>query len=151
MNNTIAVAIGGVVVGALLVIGYNTYVAPQTGPCTGGQAHCKIVRVITVNGQTQIQPISDETVNAAGVIFWEIETAGYSFPAKGIDFYPATTTKPPANAAPVGEFHNCGPSPANNRVYTCNDKHSAMGTFGYTVTLTGSAAVPPLDPYVVNH
>jgi hypothetical protein len=156
MNKSLGVTIAAAIVGAALALILKHVLFPTpplTGPCSSGQDHCKVVRVITVAGQPQIQAISDERFTAAGVMFWEIETAGYTFPAKGIDFYPATTTKLPATAAPAGEFFNCNPMPGNT-VYKCNDKYTPggpPGPFGYTVTLDGSPAVAPLDPYILNN
>jgi hypothetical protein len=158
MNKSIGVAIVAAVIGGALALVLKPLLFPPekphlTGPCTSGQEHCKIVRVIMVAGKPQIQQISDESVNAPAVIFWEIETAGYTFPANGINFYPASTTKDPNTAAPAGEFFNCGLLGTSTTVYKCNNKHTAAGTgpFGYTVTLSGTPPVPSLDPYIINN
>jgi len=160
MNKSIGVAIAAAVIGGAFALILKPVLFPPppppllTGPCTSGNPHCKIVRVIMVAGKPQIQPIADESVNAPAVIFWEIETAGYTFPANGINFYPASTTKDPGTAAPAGEFFNCGPLGTSTTVYKCNNKHTPggpPGPFGYTVTLSGSPAVPSLDPYILNN
>jgi hypothetical protein len=150
MRNNVLSAIGGLIVGALLVFLYFTGLAPLTGgrpgPCPGNP-HCIAISV----SAGVIAQIPDHQVHDAGaVIYWYIATAGYSFPDKGIDFYP-TPPKPAPNQAPPGEFKNCGPMPQDNTTYKCIDAYHTMGKFGYTVTLNGSPAVTPLDPYVINN
>jgi len=152
MNRNVVVGIVGAIIGAVAVIVYQIFFPlpfplPHTGPCSGGNPHCIVVSVITVDGMPQIQGIADERVHDRGaVIFWEIGTAGYTFPNNGIEF-PANK---PNHPAPNGEF-NC--MRMSSTTFKCIDNYNTMGPMGYVVTVqgSGSSATPaPLDPFVVN-
>ncbi len=88
------------------------------------------------------------TVRERGPIFWELGSAGYTFPEKGINF--VDPGKP--NAAPEGEFTECAPMPGYNGPNTkfrCTFKGS-RGKFPYKVSVDGPGVPKPLDPYIVN-
>ena len=122
---------------------------PVAGLCANPSDRCIEVLVVTVAGQPQIAPVGTVSLPGQGAIFWTIGTPGYTFPANGIDFANPggnPSTKP---VAPSGEF-SCGPMPGN-AVFKCIDRHGSMGTFGYKVTLSGSPAVQPLDPWIINN
>lgn len=157
------VAAGAAVVGALVVIIYfiltaQTPAKPTTGPCSGGNPHCIIVSVINVGGMPKIQWIADENFKGNGApIFWDLQNltgnanVSYTFPAHGIDFYPATTTKtdPPA---PPGEFTNCGTTGSGGTSFKCDDKNQSAGKWPYTVTVQGSDSTTlTQDPYIINN
>jgi hypothetical protein len=151
MNKTVVIAVGAAIVGALAVIAYNALVTAlpppgvRAGPCAGSNPHCIDVNVITVGGQAQIALIPDHKVNNNGVdIDWAIATQGYTFPANGITF-----VNKPGMPLPAANEFSC--SLFNSTTFRCKDTHHTMGTFGYTVTLSGSPAAPPLDPYILNH
>jgi hypothetical protein len=70
-------------------------------------------------------------------ITWQIISAGYTFPSNGIVI-----------AGGEGEF-DCHVE-ANGRRFMCHDNHRKPGKYKYTVNLSGSPAVPPLDPWIDN-
>jgi hypothetical protein len=63
---------------------------------------------------------------------------GYTFPSNGIVFPNGGT-----------EFVDCRVE-ANGRRFMCHNKHTKPGRYKYTINITGSPAVPPLDPFVDN-
>ena len=134
-------------VGALVVLAYFKFVAPPAGssnPCPGGERHCIPVYVITVGGKPKIADIPDHEVRDQGAaIFWKIGTPGYTFPVNGIAF------DKPSNPPSTPTEFNCNVQ--GNDTFKCIDKKNNLGTFGYTVKLQGSPAVPPLDPYIINN
>jgi hypothetical protein len=71
-------------------------------------------------------------------ITWQMISAGYTFPSNGIVF-----------ASGASQFSECHVE-ANGRRFTCKDRNTEAGKFKYTVNISGSPAVPPLDPWVVN-
>jgi hypothetical protein len=147
MSRNVLVAVGGAIVGALIVFFYIKFIPPipipTPGPCAGSNPHCLVVSVITVNGQPQIAQIPDHPVHDQGAaIFWEIGSQGYSFPETGIAFNKQSAP------TPTGEFA-C--APVNTRTFKCIDAYHTKGTFGYTITLEGSPQAPPLDPFIVNN
>lgn len=162
MSKNLWIAVGGALVGALIVFLYNIGIAPTpptlaSGRC-GGNPHCITVSIISVNGKPQIGTVADEKVKAnenAVPIFWEIQNLtgnglSYTFPANGIDFYPATTTKT-ATPAPAGEF-NC--TPQSSTRFKCDNRNKNMGSWPYTVTVQGpdpASTPPPLDPFIINN
>jgi hypothetical protein len=142
-NKSGLVAIGGAIVGALLVVLYFMVIQPAPLACNSA-ANCIPVYVINVNGKRQIQSIPDFERHGQGAIFWQIQTAGFTFPSDGIKF-----DKTPL--PPEGEFTECAVMPGfDGKKFKCNAK-GTRGTYGYTVKVTGSVAVPPLDPFVVNN
>ena len=70
-------------------------------------------------------------------ITWQLISAGYTFPSNGIVF-----------ASGAGQFE-CHVE-ANGRRFMCHNKHTKPGKYKYTINITGSPAVPPLDPFVDN-
>jgi hypothetical protein len=70
-------------------------------------------------------------------ITWQMISPGYAFPSNGIVF------------ASGGTQFDCHVE-ANGRRFACRDRNTAPGKFKYTVNVTGSPAVPPLDPFVSN-
>lgn len=71
-------------------------------------------------------------------ITWELTNSNYTFSSNGIVI---------ANGG--DEFSGCGPE-ANGRKFSCKDLHTKPGFYKYTVNVTGSPPVPPLDPFVDN-
>ena len=71
-------------------------------------------------------------------ITWQLISAGYTFPSNGIVF-----------AGGASEFIDCHVE-ANGRRFSCKDKNTERGHFKYTVNVSGSPAVPPLDPFIAN-
>jgi len=152
VKKTVIVAVMAAIVVASIVIIYDAVVRnePASAGCQASQPNCIDVKVIPVGGTPVIQPIPVLKVSAAAVITWKIVTDGYTFAGGGIDFY--TITKQGHVATPAGEFHHCQVI-ANGRAFQCEDahQHSEPTGYGYTVTLQGSPAVAPLDPFVVNN
>lgn len=70
-------------------------------------------------------------------ITWQMMTPGYTFPSNGIVIVNGGT-----------EF-DCRVE-ANGRRFMCHDKHTRSGKYKYTVNVSGSPAVPPLDPFIEN-
>ena len=70
-------------------------------------------------------------------ITWQMMSPGYTFPSNGIVF------------ASGGNQFECRVE-ANGRRFACRDRNTTPGKFKYTVNVTGSPAVPPLDPFVTN-
>jgi hypothetical protein len=120
-----------------------------------GQPHCIIINVSIAGSSANIQDPGTYTVEAnqhSPVLFWEIQTAGYSFPNDGIDFYPMPPK--PANQAPPSAFKVCHPIGQGNTQFQCTDDNSNKGTFAYKITLQNSSSVPqvqPIDPLIVNN
>lgn len=149
MNKSGVGAIGGAIVGALLVGIYFAVIKPPPIPlpACGPAANCIPVWVTDVAGEKWIHTIGEFRRKGAGAIMWEIQDASYTFPSNGIEF---PTTKP-THPAPPGEFPDCAPvNGSNGKRFKCNAKGN-KGTYGYTVTVTGPDTVPPLDPFVVNN
>jgi hypothetical protein len=70
-------------------------------------------------------------------ITWQMISPGYTFPSNGIVF------------ASGGTQFDCHVE-ANGRRFACRDRNTTAGKFKYTVNVTGSPAVRPLDPFVEN-
>lgn len=70
-------------------------------------------------------------------ITWQLISPGYTFPSNGIVI---------ANG---GAEFNCRVE-ANGRRFACENRHTTTGKYKYTVNLTGSPPVPPLDPWIDN-
>jgi hypothetical protein len=70
-------------------------------------------------------------------ITWQMMSSGYTFPSNGIVF---------ANAETEFDCH----VEANGRRFTCRDRHTKAGKYKYTVNITGSPSVAPLDPWIFN-
>ncbi|SRR6266567_650125 len=71
-------------------------------------------------------------------ITWELVSPGYTFPSNGIVIQDAG-----------GEFVDCHVE-ANGRKFACHNRHTKPGKYKYTINITGSPAVPPLDPWIDN-
>lgn len=71
-------------------------------------------------------------------ITWQMISAGYTFPSNGIVF-----------ASGASQFVDCRVE-ANGRKFSCKDRNTERGKFKYTVNVSGSPAVPPLDPFIAN-
>jgi len=159
MNKSVVAGIVSVVVGVALAYGAGELVvahAQQPGgpgcpPGLGDKDRCIEVTVTMTGGQPTIQAIPDQTMSAPGAIWWHVKNSpGYSFPNDGIDF-----ANPGAKAAaPANTFTQCGPQPPGNQRFKCVNNHPVADPthpYGYKVTLSGSPAVAPLDPFVVNN
>jgi len=77
----------------------------------------------------QVPPLNKPVIN------WGIVTAGYSFSSNGIAF-------------PDGSPFRC--HSAGNTKFVCNDDHTVVAKYKYTITLTGFPFVFPKDPWVDN-
>jgi hypothetical protein len=151
MRNRILLGLSAAIVAALLYF----FLRPSTGPCdTPNHPLCIHVTVALTGpgGTPEIQPIEDRKVEAAAKIFWKIDTAGYTFTDRGIDFVnPGTQkTEPPA---PADEFVDCRVEPASNgTLYSCRGTYRTKNKkFPYKVTVKApTAGVVWLDPYIVN-
>lgn len=74
------------------------------------------------------------------VITWRLPRDGaYTFPKDGIAIQNAGD-----------EFANCHPQ-ANGYAFSCVNVHAKAGTYKYAIKVTGTPAVPPLDPTIVNY
>src|SRR6266404_3458605 len=65
-------------------------------------------------------------------ITWQMMNPGYTFASNGIVI---------ANGGAEFDCH----VEANGRRFTCHDKNTRSGKYKYTVNVSGSPAVPPLD------
>jgi hypothetical protein len=147
MNKTVVIAVGAAITVVVAVLIYTvqgpSFAQPgPPGPCAGGNPHCIVVTVTgqAINGIPNHQVHENHSVD----IDWVIETQGYTFPANGIAF----VDKPGVPLPDPNEF-SC--SLFNSTTFRCKDKRHTPGTYGYTVTLSGSPAVQPLDPQVINN
>ena len=70
-------------------------------------------------------------------ITWQMMNPGYTFPSNGIVI---------ANGGAEFDCH----VEANGRRFTCHDNHTRSGKYKYTINVSGSPAVPPLDPWIDN-
>jgi hypothetical protein len=166
MNRNVVFGIAGIVLGAI-----GAYVALQLRPappppppspaplvraCPLGfpaADRCAYVDVVTVDGALKIAEIPDIQMSAQGTIWWFITTAGYTFPANGIDFAnPGPAPKVPAPSSVI-DPNDCKPMPPNDSRFKCVNKHPTGGgvKYAYKVTLTGTPPVNPSDPFVVNN
>jgi hypothetical protein len=71
-------------------------------------------------------------------ITWQMISSGYTFPSNGIVF-----------ASGASQFVDCHVE-ANGRRFACKDRNTESGKFKYTINVSGSPAVPPLDPFIAN-
>ena len=112
----------------------------KTFRCTG--ANCDVQVAVSCSlGLFCTASVDIDTVDVprgnSPNITWQIISAGYTFPSNGIVI------------AGGGSEFDCHIE-ANGRRFTCRDHHTKAGKYKYTVNLTGSLAVPPLDPFVEN-
>lgn len=110
--------------------------------CNSPEQCVVIVRVINCPSHCAIS-VRYDTVEARGFdVVWKMENdsgQSYAFDSnKGIEFK--------TNAGK--QVFNCHVEANGNR-YKCNN-HKDPGQYEYGVTLVGTPAVPPLDPWVVN-
>jgi hypothetical protein len=116
------------------------------GVCTQPNEHCIAVKIGNdVSGALKISvDVSELRVTGTNhVIFWRIDNTAaqkYRFPANGIAFKSATGKQ---------EFQ-CGTLGDSGLVFQCTDPNQTKGRFEYAVTVSGSPAVPVLDPWVIN-
>ena len=150
MKNPVLIA-GALVVA--LIAGYGIsllMVRPLTGPCNGPNEHCIHVKISDNVIKVDALSLAVDRPNVPPhKIYWLIDSAstpGYAFAAGAISSF---TPVPPTTSLPANEFSNCGPSPQGD-TFSCKDANSQPGTYKYTVTVTGSPAVPALDPWIVN-
>jgi hypothetical protein len=142
----VLVGIGGLIVGALIVI---LAVPPklfvsQALPACFGQRNCIEVSVIKVGDSLKIQDIGNfELRKGETEITWRIATPGYTFPANAITF----VDKPDFPLPAQNEF-KC--ESGGGKTYKCEGRHVKPGTYGYKISLDGTPAVPPLDPFIIN-
>jgi hypothetical protein len=112
----------------------------KTFRCTG--ANCDVQVAVSCSlGSFCTASVDIDTVDVprgnSPNITWQIISAGYTFPSNGIVI-----------AGGEGEF-DCHVE-ANGRRFMCHDNHRKPGKYKYTVNLSGSPAVPPLDPWIDN-
>jgi len=143
MNKNGLVAIVGAIVGALLVVIYHIVIPPFPRlPVNCSPANC--IPVWVIGNKIQTNGVFER--QGHGVIFWQIQTAGYSFPQNGIEF----PTNKPTHHAPAGEFTDCNPMPRDNTRFQCNAR-GTMGTYGYWVRVSGFSGLLELDPFIINN
>lgn len=112
----------------------------RTLRCTGQT--CDLQVAVACSSGVCVASIDKGTVqvpqgNSPNII-WQLQNPAYTFPSNGIVIANGGT-----------EFDNCHVE-ANGRRFKCHDKHTKAGRYKYTVNITGSPAVPPLDPFVDN-
>ena len=112
----------------------------KTLRCTG--QNCDVQVAVSCSlGFFCITSVDNETVQVSRGnspnITWQIISPGYTFPSNGIVI------------AGGGSEFDCHVE-ANGRRFTCHNNHTQPGKYKYTVTVTGSPAVPPLDPWIFN-
>jgi hypothetical protein len=100
-------------------------------------------RCITVSVSSGQINAGDLLISSANhIIWWELVTTGYSFPADGITI-----------ASPLPNEFTCRVA-LQGRIYFCINRNTTTGTglkkYKYSVKVTGSPAVPPLDPWILN-
>jgi hypothetical protein len=125
---------------AVLACGSQPFSDGRTLRCTGQS--CDVQVAVACSSGVCTASIDNDTVqvphgNSPNII-WQLQSPGYTFPSNGIVIANAGT-----------EFDNCQIE-ANGRRFKCHDKHTRAGRYKYTVNITGSPAVPPLDPFVDN-
>lgn len=109
--------------------------------CTGQNCDVQVFVTCSSGGSCAISVDIDTLQVPRGNspnITWQSMNAGYTFPGNGIVF-----------SSGGAEFENCHVE-ANGRRYMCHDKHMTSGMHKYTINLTGSPAVQPLDPFIQN-
>ena len=109
--------------------------------CTG--QNCDVqVAVVCSMGLFCKAAIDSDTVTVprgnSPKITWQLISAGYTFPDNGIVF-----------ASGGSQFFECHVE-ANGRRFSCRDRNTDPGKFKYTVNITGSPSVAPLDPWIEN-
>lgn len=120
--------------------------AAQT-PCSASKQHCILVTVEKeASGDLKLYVDAPELrVKGAGhVIFWRLENAAeqnYKFASNGIAF---------KTQDGKDQFTNCGPVGSNGATFKCTDKNTIQDKFEYAITVSGSPAVPVLDPWIIN-
>lgn len=121
------------------------------------------VKTIAVKVEMGAIKVAEDPAPASmrqNVIKWALDQAtidaGYRFPKGGIA-KEVKATKPPSSCLLVGDFayafHNCGPE-QQGKEFHChrvNSVFEADACYKYTVTLTGSPAIKPLDPWIQNN
>ncbi len=122
----------------------------------------RAIKTIGVKVEAGVIKVPDDPALAAvtqNVIKWALDQAaidaGYRFPAGGIA-KEVRAARPPASCVVIGDFdhafHNCSPK-QQGKEFHCNRVNKvfeADACYKYTVTLTGSPAVQPLDPWIKN-
>ena len=123
----------------------------------------RLVRTIGVKIEMGVIKVAEDPAPAnitQNVIKWELDqatfNAGYRFPEGGIA-KEVKAAKPPASCVLIGDFayafHNCGPK-QQGKEFHCNRVNRVFepgACYKYTVTLTGSPAIQPLDPWIQNN
>jgi hypothetical protein len=113
----------------------------KTLRCTG--ANCDVQVAVSCSlGFFCRASVDSETVQVSRGnspnITWQMISAGYTFPSNGIVF-----------ASGASQFIDCHVE-ANGRRFSCKDRNTEPGKFKYTVNISGSPTVPPLDPFIAN-
>ena len=113
----------------------------RTLTCAGQSCDVQVAVACSLGVFCTVSVDSDTVQVARGNspnITWQLISAGYTFGSNGIVF-------------PEGgsEFVECHVE-ANGRRFKCHDKHAKPGRYKYTVNVTGSPGVPPLDPWIEN-
>ena len=112
----------------------------KTLRCTGQNCDVKVAVSCSL-GLFCIASVDSHTVQVSRGnspnITWEMISSGYTFPSNGIVF---------ASGDTQFECH----VEANGRRFSCRDRNTVVGKFKYTVNVSGSPGVPPLDPWVSN-
>lgn len=139
-----AKAVGPVIVFCALLLGCATSpFGPEkrTLRCTGQNCDVRVAVSCSL-GLFCTASVDSDTVQVSRGnspnITWQLISAGYTFPSNGIVFSSGSS-----------QFSECHVE-ANGRRFSCRDRNTEPGKFKYTVNISGSPAVPPLDPWIEN-
>jgi hypothetical protein len=127
---------------------------PGAGLCAIAREHC-----VKVSIQGGVVTVDQPTVQVMGRgrihwIVWYLDTPGYQFVSQSgnrpIIFKTATNGQFDSDDSQrCYAFNNS--QWLNDRVFVCIDANSQGGSFSYGIKVTGSPAVPTLDPIIVNN
>jgi hypothetical protein len=106
--------------------------------CNAANNRC--ITVSVANGQIIAGDLLISSANH--IIWWQMATAGYRFPDDGITIASTLPNEFTCRVALQG------------LIYFCVNRNTTTGTgikkYKYSVKVTGSPAVPPLDPWILN-
>jgi|GEM_PF-5953378 len=101
-----------------------------------------IIDVQVVRGAITVSEEEAHTNDGHGALVWRVVTPGYAFTADGIVFDGKGADKYKCKVEPKGDKFRCDKL-----------KHVKLDRYKYVVKVKptgGAAAVPPLDPWIVN-
>jgi hypothetical protein len=167
MNQSALLAVGGLIVGALLAAVYyasRPIPVPLTPiPCALPTNYCINVYVVPTPDNPSVPLIRvsstdvyvQEPRGTKVNIWWIMQNSSgqnYKFPANSVVF----AGKPPTPVSPpLHQFEPCrvadqaDPPNPPTIAYLCVDSNTVRGDFGYTLTLNSNPPIP-LDPWIHN-